>query len=117
MSPMSLHRPRIAALLVGVLVISLAAPAAVAAQTSPGAALLDQAGWRAHEAGDHEAALAAFRAALATDAGIARLHLGAALAAYALGRDAEARTSVDRALALDATLPLARELLGRLLHR
>lgn len=86
-------------------------------QTSPYAAIREQAGWTALEAGDHLAAAAAFRDALTVEPQNANLHFGAALAAFALGRYDEARAAVDASLVLNPTHRLSRELLGRLLHR
>jgi len=87
------------------------------AQTSPRAAILEASAWDALEARQFEQAAATFREAVAGDPNNPRLHLGSALAAFALRRDADARASVDRLLALDPTLPQARELLGRVLYR
>ncbi len=86
-------------------------------QTDPRSVLLAQAAWQALDAGRMETAASAFREAIALDPGNARLHVGAAVAAYALRRDADARAAVDQALALDPTRPDARELKGRLLYR
>jgi len=99
------------ALLIGLLV----APAL--AQIGPHTALLEQAGWKALDAGQAESAAAAFREALASDPKNPHLHLGAAAAAYVLRRDAEAKGALDRALALNPQLPHARGLLGRVLYR
>jgi len=95
--------------------LRLAAPAL--AQINPHTALLEQAGWKALDAGQPEPAATAFRDALAEDPKNPRLHLGAAVAAYAQRRDDEAKTAIDRALALQPALPGARELLGRVLYR
>jgi len=88
-----------------------------AAQTTPHSALLEQAAWKALEAGQPETAAAAFREALTSDPKNARLHLGLATAAYVSRRDSEARAAVETALALSPGLHEARELLGRVLYR
>ena len=95
----------------------MAVAAAPSAQTDPRAGLAAQAAWQALDAGQMEAAASAFRDAIALDPKNPRLHVGAAVAAYALRRDVDARTAVDRALSLDPSRPDARELLGRLLYR
>lgn len=77
----------------------------------------DVAAWRALRAGEHGLAAAAFRDALVADPHNAGLHLGAAAAAFALRRDAEALGSAGRALALNPRLTQARDILGRALHR
>jgi hypothetical protein len=87
------------------------------AQNTPAAALLAQSGWQALNAGQPETAANAFRQALDLDPKNARLHHGAAIAAYVLRRDDEAKRSVERALELDRSLVPARELLGRVLYR
>ncbi len=87
------------------------------AQIGPATALLEQSAWKALDAGQHESAATAFREAIAIDPKNPRLHVGAAVAAYALRRDAEAQAAVDRALALDPARRDARELQGRLLYR
>jgi len=86
-------------------------------QNSPRAAALAQAAWAALDAGKPDSAADAFRAALAVDPQNASNHFGAALAAFARHHDDEARAAVDHALALDAQLPGARELLARLQYR
>ena len=88
-----------------------------AAQTSPRAAMLEASAWDALQARDYERAAALFRDAMAGDPKNVGLHLGAALAAYATRRDADARASLERALALDPKQTEARELLGRVLYR
>src|SRR5690349_21543191 len=64
------------------------------AQTSPKAAMLEASAWDALEAAQYEKAASAFRDAIAGDRDNPQLHLGAALAAFALRRDAEARASL-----------------------
>ena len=58
-----------------------------------------------------------FHDALAGDPRNARLHVGAAAAAYLERRDVDATDESERALALDDTLAQARELLGLARHR
>jgi len=107
----------VGAAMVGAVLVSLALAVPVRAQISPRAALLEQTAWNALEAGQPEAAATAFREAIAEDPKNPDLHLGAAVAAYALRRDEDAKASLDRALALDPVAPGARELLGRVLYR
>lgn len=89
----------------------------VHAQINPRAALLEQAGVKALDAGQWEAAERAFREALVDDPTSPRLHLGSAVAAFAQGKDANAKAAIESALAVEPTLPGARELLGRVLYR
>jgi tetratricopeptide (TPR) repeat protein len=96
------------------LISVLAGPAL--AQT-PHSALLEQAAWKALDAGQPEPAANAFREALTSDPRNPRLHLGVATAAYALRRDVEARAALELALALNPKLYEARALLGRVLYR
>jgi tetratricopeptide (TPR) repeat protein len=88
-----------------------------AGQVDPKTALLERAGWDALNTGRAHAAADAFRDALAADPKNGRLHLGAALAAYLERRDEDARDEAERALALDAKLVEAYEVLGQVLHR
>ena len=99
----------------GFLLIALTAP--VAAQIDPSTALLAQTGWNALAAGQPHAAAEAFHRALSADPRNARLHLGAALAAFAERRDADAKEFAEHALALDPALADARALLGQVLYR
>jgi hypothetical protein len=94
---------------------SFAAPAA--AQRDPRAALLEQDGWALIAAGRATAAAEVFRQALAADPESARLHLGAATAAFLERRDDAARAEAERALALQPTLLQARALVGRIDYR
>jgi hypothetical protein len=96
--------------------LAMATPAA--AQTSdPRIALMERAGWDALSKGQTRTAADIFRQAIASDPNNAQLHLGAATTAYADRRDDEAKSEVDRALALDPKLAAARQLLGQVLHR
>jgi tetratricopeptide (TPR) repeat protein len=92
------------------------APGALA-QIDPRTALLEKAGWDALTAGQAQAAVENFRAALAADPRNARLHLGAGIAAYLERRDADAQMELERALALDPSLAEARVVLGQVQHR
>lgn len=100
-----------AALLLGV----LAGPAF--GQIDAQVAALEQAGWKAIATGQPESAATAFRDAIGRNPRNPRLHLGAAVAAYVQRRDEEARSALDRALALDPKMREARELLGQVLYR
>jgi hypothetical protein len=88
-----------------------------AAQVDPRTALLERAGFDALDAGRAHEAAGLFRDALAGDPKNARLHLGAAAAAYLERRDTDAEAEAARALELDATLAQAREVLGAARHR
>lgn len=90
---------------------------AEAAQSSPKAAMLEQAGWAALQAGQARAAAEAFREAIALDPKNARLHLGAGTAAFLDRRDEDARALLERALALDPSLTRARAQLAQVLRR
>lgn len=103
--------------LLGSLSVVLAMSAAAVAQVDPRTALLERTAWEALNAGQPRAAADAFREALEADPKNARLHLGAAVAAFLERRDADARDEAERALALDAKLLDAREVLGQVLHR
>jgi tetratricopeptide (TPR) repeat protein len=100
-------------LIVGAMLV----PAISAAQIDPKTALLERAGWEALAQGQGQRAAEAFAQALAADPNNARLHLGAATAAFAERRFADARAASERALTLDPGLASARALLGRTLHR
>lgn len=102
-----------------VVVCSLLAfvPPAQAQATSPKSAFLAQTGWDLLTAGEPRAAAAAFLDAIVLEPRSSRLHLGAALAAYAERRDDDARALVERTLDLDPSDATARELLGRLEYR
>ncbi|HWF84994.1 MAG TPA: hypothetical protein VG222_09115 [Vicinamibacterales bacterium] len=101
----------------GVAVGLLCCASLTAAQVDPKTALQERAGFEALNAGRAHEAASLFRDALAGDPKNARLHLGAAAAAYLERRDADAETEAERALDLDATLTQAREILGAALHR
>jgi tetratricopeptide (TPR) repeat protein len=102
---------------VAVLLIVSGVAAKLGAQADPKTALLERDGFRLLETGQARRAAELFRQAIAADPRNGRLHLGAGLAAYVERRDDEARTELERAIALDADLWQAREVLGQLLHR
>jgi tetratricopeptide (TPR) repeat protein len=87
------------------------------AQSDPRSALLERAGWDAVAAGQTDVAAEAFRQALTTDPRNAQLHLGIATVAFLQHRDDEARSAVEKALAIDPKLTRAQSLLGRILYR
>jgi tetratricopeptide (TPR) repeat protein len=100
------------------LLLTLAIDAPAAGQAAdPRTALLEQAGWEALAAGRPRAAADAFREAIAGDPKNAKLHLGAATAAFYERRDTDAKDALERALALDPKLPRARLLLGQVVRR
>jgi tetratricopeptide (TPR) repeat protein len=88
-----------------------------AAQRDPRTAMLEQDGWALIAAGRAAAAADVFRQAIAGDPKNARLHLGAATAAFLDRRDDDARAEAQRALALDPALTAARALVGQVQHR
>jgi tetratricopeptide (TPR) repeat protein len=99
------------------LALSPAVPATGVGQSSPKAAMLEQAGWEALKAGQPQSASDAFREAIALDPKNARLYLGAGTAAFVQRRDTEAKEAFERALVLDPRLTRARALLGQVLRR
>src|SRR4051812_34322083 len=100
---LSLRGPGTQSILAAILVMSLV-PRGSAAQIDPRTAFLEKAGWDALTAGQAHTAAENFRSALAADPRNARLHLGAGIAAFLERRDADARTELERALALDPDL-------------
>jgi tetratricopeptide (TPR) repeat protein len=102
--------------LLAVAIIVLIASTA-GAQTSPKAALLEQAGWAALEARDLPAAAEAFRQAIALDAKNARLRLGAGMTAFLQRRDADAKEALEYALTLNPEYSRARAQLAHVLRR
>lgn len=97
--------------------VLLALPATAAAQSSPKAAMLEQAGWDALKAGQPQVAADAFREAIALDPKNARLLLGAGTASFLQRRDDDAKEALERALVLDPRLTRARAVLGQVLRR
>jgi tetratricopeptide (TPR) repeat protein len=101
----------VAILLLGLLAQSLQA------QTSPKAAMLEQAAWAALDARNVQAAADAFKEAIALDRKNARLRLGAGMAAFLQRRDADAKEALEHALVLDPQLTRARAQLAHVLRR
>ena len=95
--------------------IAWAAPAS--AQSTPRAAMLEQQGWQAIQAGRFTEAAGAFRQALVDDDRNATAHLGAGLAAYLLQHLQEAHAQLQRALELNPRLVTAYQLLGDVTDR
>jgi tetratricopeptide (TPR) repeat protein len=104
-----------AVVLTALVAFGTAMPAA--AQSDPRSALLERAGWDAVAAGQIDVAAEAFRQALATDSRNAQLHLGIATVAFIQHRDDDARSALEKALAIDPKLARAESLLGRVLYR
>jgi tetratricopeptide (TPR) repeat protein len=99
------------------LAVLVCAALSTTAQIDPRTALLERTGWDALAAGRAHTAADAFREAIVADPKNARLHFGAATAAFLEHRDADARDAIDRALAIDPKLAGGRALLGQVLHR
>jgi transposase len=74
-------------------------------------------GWDAIRDGRHEAAAAAFAAALEAEPRDPALHLGAGLAAHLLGQPTAAQHELERAIELAPSLTPASLLLGDILYR
>ena len=87
------------------------------AQIDPRTALLERAGFEALNRGQARLAADTFREAIAADPKNARLHLGAGMAAALERRDGDAKDALERAIALDRTLTVARILLGQIQYR
>jgi len=100
-----------------VLLAMLVAASANAQTSDPRIALMEHAGLEALDKGQNKTAADIFRSALASDPNNARLHVGAATAAYADRRDDDAKAELDRALSLAPKLASARLLMGLVLHR
>jgi tetratricopeptide (TPR) repeat protein len=86
-------------------------------QNSPRVGLLDQEGWAAIKAGNHQAALVAFREAIRLDPRNAWLRLGAGTAEFLARRDPEAKAHLEQALNLEPTLVRARAQLAQVVKR
>ena len=91
--------------------------AVLAAQNSPGVAMLEQAGWEALKANRLQVAADAFREAIALDPKNAALRVGAGMTAVLQRRDADARAHFERALVLDPKLTMARAQLAQVVRR
>lgn len=79
--------------------------------------MLEQEAWTALTAGKAAAAEQAFREAITLDPKNARLHMGLGTAAFVLRRDADAKASLEQALALSPTLTRARAQLAQVAKR
>lgn len=90
---------------------------ALVAQNSPRVGLLEQEGWAAIKAGNHVAAIEAFREGIRLDPKNAWLRLGAGTAEFLARRDPEAKAHLEQALNLDPTLTLARARLAQVVKR
>jgi tetratricopeptide (TPR) repeat protein len=100
------------------LLAALALAAPCLGQTSdPRIAIMERAAWDALNKGETKTAAEIFRQAISSDPNNAQLHLGAATAAYADRRDNDARSELDRTLALSPKLASAQKLMGQVLHR
>ena len=86
-------------------------------QNSPRVGMLEQAGWTAIRGGDFKAAGDAFGEAAKLDPKNAMLWLGAGTAEFLQRHDAEARSHLEHALALDPKLTRARALLAQVIKR
>ena len=99
-----------------VLILLTAVPAAFG-QTSPKAAMLEQAAWAALDARQVQEAADAFREAIALDPKNARLRLGAGMVAFLQRRDEDAKQALEYALQLDPQLSRARAQLAHVIRR
>jgi tetratricopeptide (TPR) repeat protein len=97
------------------LLLAVAPPAF--AQTSPKAAMLEQAAWAALDARRVQEAADAFAEAIALDPKNPRLRLGAGMAAFLQRRDADAKQSLEYALQLDPRFTRARAQLAHVIRR
>jgi hypothetical protein len=89
----------------------------LAAQSSPRAAILEQAGWDALTAGKAADAVDAFREAIKLDPKNAMLRLGAGTAEFIARHDPEAKAYLEQALDLDPKLTRARAQLAQVYKR
>jgi tetratricopeptide (TPR) repeat protein len=87
------------------------------AQSSPKAAILEQAAWAALDARRLPEAEAAFKEAIALDPKNPRLRLGVGMAAFLQRRDAEAKQALEYALQLDPRFSRARAQLAHVIRR
>jgi tetratricopeptide (TPR) repeat protein len=104
-----------AVLLALVAAFGTAMPAA--AQSDPRTALLGRAGWDAVAAGRLDVAAEAFRQAVIADPRNPQLHLGVATVAFMQRRDDDARSALEKALAIVPKLARAESLMGAVLYR
>jgi tetratricopeptide (TPR) repeat protein len=97
--------------------VILAGATLLAAQSSPRAAILEQAGWDAIRAGNGADAIDAFREAIKLDPKNAMLRLGAGTAEFIARHDPEAKAYLEQALDLDPKLTRARAQLAQVYKR
>lgn len=113
-----MHSPRTFLILFCALAALASAPASGAfAQTSPKAAMLEQAAWAALDARQVQEAADAFKEAIALDPKNPRLRLGAGMAAFLQRRDEDAKQSLEYALQLDPQFTRARAQLAHVIRR
>lgn len=86
-------------------------------QNSPRVGMLEQDGWAAIKANDAPRAARLFNEAITLDPKNAQLRLGAGIAEFLQRHDAEAKAHLEQALALDATLHVARAQLAQVYKR
>ena len=86
-------------------------------QGSPRVGMLEQAGWRAIDAGNFKAAVDAFAEATKLEPKNAALWLGAGTAEYLLRHDPEAKAHLLHAIDLDPKLTIARAQLAQVVKR
>jgi tetratricopeptide (TPR) repeat protein len=97
--------------------IAVLAGALLIAQNSPRVGMLEQAGWRAIDAGDYKGAVAVFTEAGKLEPKNPQLWLGAGMAEFLLRHDAEAKAHLQRALDLDPRFSRARAQLAHVMKR
>ena len=97
-----------------VLILLTAVPAG---QTSPKAAMLEQAAWAALDARQVQEAADAFKEAIALDPKNPRLRLGAGMVAFMQRRDEDAKQALEYALQLDPQFTRARAQLAHVIRR
>lgn len=95
----------------------LAGTAIAHGQNSPRVGMLEQAGWRAIQAGDYKGAVEAFTEAAKQDPKNAQLWLGAGMAEFLLRHDPEAKAHLQRALDLEPRFSRARAQLAQVVKR
>jgi hypothetical protein len=83
----------------------------------PPSGRLAEVGWQALRDGEAERALSSFREALTLRPGDPTLLIGVGVAEHLLGREDEARKSLERALKIDPRLSVASTVLGEIAYR
>jgi Peptidase MA superfamily/Tetratricopeptide repeat len=83
----------------------------------PPSGRLAEVGWQALRDGEAERALSSFREALTLRPGDPTLLIGVGVAEHLLGREDDARKSLERALKIDPRLSVASTLLGEIAYR